>query len=158
VEVREKIWLAERSIPPGQRLPIDTASRPLPPGLEIKLGPEGVRIKVVSAVQKDSATLSVVVRDPINQLACKSQAAPGRSDDEMDDADLVARQVVQQVASRLVVYESNEQRPLVGSLSESCISKKADRPARLPGERKDAAVSRRPWSRTQELQAIREID
>ena len=109
-------------------------------------------------MQKDPATLSVVVRDPINELACESQAAPGRSDYEMDDADLVARQVVQQIASRLVVHESNEQRALVGSLSESCIGKKTDGRARLPGERKDAAVSRSPCGWTQELQAIREID
>lgn len=58
----------------------------------------------------------------------------------MNDADLVARQVVQQVRGDVVVYERGEQCALLGALGEGGIGKETDGGAGLLGQIYDALV------------------
>jgi hypothetical protein len=105
------------------QLALEASPRSLAHRDKVEPVPEVIGWKVVATVQHNAASLRMISR--INQFPSYAITLVLSSDDEVHDADLVAREIVKNVASHIVVLRCNDQRALVCSLRERGVRQEA---------------------------------
>lgn len=80
--------------------------------------PEAMGGEVIAAMQEDAAAVGVFLGDRAHQHAREAVAAPFRFHHQLDDADLVTRQVIKDITVDAVRLTADEQRPAPRALRE----------------------------------------
>lgn len=126
MEEGEEVRLTERAEPTRKRFAFEVPSWSLGERDEVELGPQLVGRKVSATAKENAASVWVFDGDAVDQGARKALATSVRGDDQLNDADLIAREVVEDVCHDHAAEGGRQERALLSALSESGVGKEAD--------------------------------